>query len=108
MNGHLCLNELAGVIRDVNRANGWNVTQATEWLDRYKIPAVLALIHSEASEALEAFRNDEQEHFKEELIDILIRVLDLAWAFDFDLDAAILAKIDKNRHRGFHHGGKRI
>lgn len=53
--GNPSLAELADEIREINSQNGWNVTKAEEWSTRaYKIPAMIALIHSEASEALEA------------------------------------------------------
>ncbi len=72
------LQNLADEIRKINSANGWQVTKPEEWGDPYKIPGVLALIHSEVSEALEAFRADDGDNFAEELADIVIRVLDLA------------------------------
>jgi len=72
------LSDLILEVREVNRANGWAILQAHEWTDTYKIPAILALIHSEVSEALEAFRHNDKTNFAEELADILIRVLDCA------------------------------
>jgi NTP pyrophosphatase (non-canonical NTP hydrolase) len=102
------LNELGKEIIKVNTANGWNVTTPGDWRDTYKIPGVLALIHSEVSEALEAFRVDDKENFEEELADVLIRVLDCSTGLCFDIEAAVKAKLEKNRARGFHHGGKRV
>lgn len=71
-------------------------------------PRILALIHSEASEALEAFRKDDRENFAEELADVLIRVLDCGGGLGIDLDATVAAKLEKNRSRGYKHGGKRV
>lgn len=102
------LNQLAADIREINRANGWNVTEPHQWADKYKVPAILALIHSEVSEALEAFRGDDKANFEEELADVIIRVLDCAGGLDFDIDAAVLSKMEKNRGRGYRHGGKRV
>lgn len=99
---------LGQVILVINEANGWNITRPEDWHDTYKIPGVLALIHSEVSEALEAFRHDQREHFPEELADILIRVLDCAAGLGIDLDSAVAMKLEKNRHRGVRHGGKRV
>ncbi len=108
--GHpvLTLSDQAVEVLAINKANGWNCTTPEQWADTYKVPAILALIHSEVSEALEDFRHDRREHFTEELADIVIRVLDLAGGLGVDLDAAIAAKLAKNRLRSFRHGGKRV
>ncbi|MDP7132644.1 MAG: hypothetical protein QF437_19265, partial [Planctomycetota bacterium] len=55
-----CLARLGREIVEINHLNGWNVTSPENWSDTYRIPAMLALIHSEVSEALEAFRNDDK------------------------------------------------
>ena len=102
------LTRLAREIIEINTANGWNVLRPEHWSDTYKIPAILALIHSEVSEALEAFRHDDKANFQEELADILIRVLDCAGGLDIDLDVAVRTKMDKNRTRDFRHGGKKL
>lgn len=103
------LNALGKTIIEINRANGWNVTTPEDWYKtEYKIPAVLALIHSETSEALEAFRKNDRVNFEEELADILIRVLDCASGLGVNMDEAVADKLDKNRGRGYRHGGKRV
>lgn len=104
----MTLQQLADEIREINRQNGWNVTVPTDWCDTYKVPGVLALIHSEVSEALEAFRNDDAANFEEELADVLIRVLDLAGGICQRFDDVVRSKMQKNRNRGLRHGGKRI
>jgi len=101
------LQQLGIEIREINAANGWSVTIPEEFGDKYKFPAVLALIHSEVSEALEAFREGDVEHFKEEMADVLIRVLDCVVGIDPDFDATVEAKMQVNRGRGYHHGGKK-
>jgi NTP pyrophosphatase (non-canonical NTP hydrolase) len=75
---------------------------------RYKIPAILALITSEASEALEAFRVGDKENFAEELADVVIRCLDCAAGLGIDMDDTLNRKLEKNRHRGYRHGGKKV
>lgn len=103
------LNTLADEIVDINRANGWKVAKPTDWFDtEYKIPAVLALITSEVSEALEAYRHRDRENFDEEIADVVIRCLDLAGGLEIDIDEEVRKKLEKNRERGFRHGGKRV
>ena len=101
-------NTLAQKIVKINSANGWNVTVPEDWKQPYKIPAILALITSEVSEALEDFRKDEKEHFAEEIADVLIRVLDLTGGMGIDIDEEVAKKLEINKKRGFRHGGKKV
>jgi len=74
----------------------------------------IALIHSEASEALEAKRKGDPEstkipghsNFAEELSDIVIRVLDLAEGEGIDLYKTLNAKHEYNKNRPYRHGKK--
>jgi NTP pyrophosphatase (non-canonical NTP hydrolase) len=102
------LKALGAKIIEINTANGWNQTTPENWEDPYKIPAALALVHTEVSEATEAFRHNDKENFAEECADIVIRVLDLTEGLGIDIEVAITAKLEKNKQRGFKHGGKRI
>lgn len=67
---------------------------------------LLALIHSEVSEALEADRNGNYVNFKEELADICIRVFSLCGVEGIDLHKEIIKKMAKNKRRPYRHGGK--
>lgn len=76
---------------------------------------MLALMHSELSEGLEALRKDLQSdhipEFKgieEELADVIIRIMDFAFARKLHLSEAILAKIAFNATRPHRHGGKKF
>lgn len=102
------LNKLGQEINEINRANGWDVVKPEEWESPHKVPAILALITSETSEALEAFRHNDHANFAEECADQLIRILDLMAGLGIDIDAVVRAKLEKNKMRGYRHGGKRI
>lgn len=81
------------------------------------IPEKLALIHSEISEALEAYRteqpnlfighNDKPEGFGVELADAVLRIADLCGYLGIDLSHIIDLKMAYNRTRSFRHGGKK-
>jgi NTP pyrophosphatase (non-canonical NTP hydrolase) len=102
------LNRLGKEIIQINTANGFNVTTPADWDDPYKIPAVLMLVVTEVAEATEGFRHNDKENFAEECADVVIRMFDLTAGLGIDIEATIAAKLEKNKGRGFKHGGKRI
>lgn len=102
------LNELGAEIVKINADNGWRVVVPADWNEDYRIPTALALIHSEVSEALEAFRAGDATNFAEEMGDALIRILDSMTGLGIDIDVVVRSKLEKNRGRGYRHGGKRV
>lgn len=73
------------------------------------VPEMIALIHSEVSEALEGYRkhqmDDKLPHrlaIEVELADALIRIYDLAGYLDLDIGGAVVEKILFNRNREDH------
>jgi len=102
------LSDVGAEIHANKLRHGWKVTTSEDWEDNHEIPAVLMLIVSEVAEALEAFRKSDRSNFEEELADVGIRLIGLSHGMGIDLKAAILAKVEKNRHREFKHGGKRV
>lgn len=104
------LNALGEEILKINRANGFGEMTPEDWDDaKWMVPGVLALIHSEVSEALEEYRKEHRKlEFTEELADILIRTLDCAAALELDIEEAVNKKLEKNRNRAYKHGGRRV
>lgn len=87
------------------QAEAWETAEANGFHDaRAERGTVLALIHSEVSEALEADREGDDALYAEELADIVIRVADHAESEDIDLEDAVCAKMAENREREFRHG----
>jgi NTP pyrophosphatase (non-canonical NTP hydrolase) len=64
----------------------------------------LMLVVSECSEAAEAFRVNDREHFNEEIADTFIRLLDICGALNIDIEKAIEDKMAINVTRPQQHG----
>lgn len=70
--------------------------------EEINVPEKIALIHSEISEAFEAYRHkniDGKDGLKEELGDAVQRILHLCGVLDIDIQEAILKKIASNKDR---------
>ncbi len=85
-----------------------------EGIANRNVPEMIALMHSELSEMLEAYRhkNPPSEHIpefsgmEEEAADLIIRLCDTCEAMGLRLTGAIVAKMEFNRNRPYKHGGK--
>lgn len=98
----------------------WDVAYSKGWHAVYRsFGDLIALIHSEVSEALEAFRESGQvrlvsfvdgkpEGVPIELADVLIRIFDLCEDYEIDLETAYRIKTEYNKSRDYRHGGKRL
>lgn len=106
------LNQLKADCYNIAYANGWHEEER-------KLPELIALIHSEASEALEEYRdnkppyylgtNGKPEGVLSELADVVIRVFDAVECLYpmTDFEGIIKAKNEYNKTRGHRHGGKK-
>ena len=93
-------NAIAKIVHQNAIEHGW-------WNEDRTTPELLCLVHSEVSEALEAYRNHDDDLMAEELADVVIRVMDMAEQFGIDLEAEVLRKHEINKGRAYRHGGKR-
>lgn len=122
------INEMVSTVHE-------NAVNKGFWRAERSFGELIALCHSELSEALEDARNGNGQNeiwyeyedlettftsefnklgetlgkpcgIPSELADTVIRIMDMCGAYNIDLEAILLEKIAYNRTRGYKHGGK--
>lgn len=96
---NLTIKQLTKLILEQAEAKGFGTKP-----EEINVGEKIALIHSEVSEAFEAYRHkniDGKDGFKEELGDIIQRVLHLAGIFDIDIESEIIKKYESNKNRNW-------
>jgi len=103
------LNTLSDICNSQSRGAGWWEVAPSDAHRKFEVATKFALIHSEVSEALEAYRRGAQDdHLPDrwgvevELADTLIRIFDLAGALGLDLAGAVFDKFHYNAGRADH------
>lgn len=123
------LNELRDRVHNLAIEKGWH--QDRDITNPHVLGSMLALIHSEVSEALEDVRRGDRSSIwyenlegvrctylpasggkpcgvPIELADVIIRVLDMCGALGIDIEQAVQVKHAYNSTRSHRHGGKKL
>lgn len=103
------INELRDICYNASFEAGWHTNLETgELLERNK-GEMIALIHSEVSEAMEGERKNlmddhlpNRKMVEVEMADAVIRIMDYCGRWGYDIGGAILEKLEYNKNRSDH------
>jgi NTP pyrophosphatase (non-canonical NTP hydrolase) len=107
------INKLRDDCHETACEKGW-------WDESRNKGELIALMHSELSEALEWMRKESEDSviggrsdhipdffgIEEEFADVLVRIFDFCGGYDLDIGGALLAKMAYNQGREYKHGKK--
>ena len=68
----------------------------------------LMYVVTELAEAMESWRDNNREHFGEELADAVIRIFDMTTALGINIELEIEKKMEKNWLRSRNHGRAQV
>lgn len=105
------INTIAAEIHANAKQHGW-------WDEERSVPEIIALCHSELSEALEEYRDGKPmcyegdggkpEGIAVEMADCMIRIMDYLAKENMDIELLLEIKHQYNKTRPYKHGGKVI
>ena len=102
------IKELIEKATQIAHEHGWTIEWNKKTIDKKTLSVgdKISLCHSELSEALEAYRDDDIGEFSIEIADVFIRLFHLCGDLDIDIELYIVNKMELNKNRPFNHGRK--
>ncbi len=97
MNQQMSINEWCQTCHAIAKEKGF-------WEKERNVGEALMLVVTEVAEAMEGYRHQDHDNFREELADTFIRLFDLCGGMNIDIQAEIAKKAEKNKARPYKHG----
>ena len=91
------ITEMCEICHGIAREKGF-------WDQDRNIGEALMLVVTEIGEAMEGYRQEDHDNFREEIADTFIRLFDLCGGLKIDIEAEIAKKSIKNLSRPYKHG----
>ncbi len=91
------LSELCEYCHGIAREKGF-------WDKERNVGEALMLVVTEIAEAMEGYRHEDHDNFREEIADAFIRLFDFCGGMGIDIEAEIMKKCAVNKKRPYKHG----